>query len=55
MMVDKNKFGKIQRDHTIGLYDKNVAKIDFKKGKQVIDFKTKGLIEAVKISLEKLQ
>ena len=54
-MVDKNKFGKIQRDQTIGLLDKNAVKIDFKKGKLITDFKVNKLIEIVKVAMQSLK
>jgi creatinine amidohydrolase/Fe(II)-dependent formamide hydrolase-like protein len=52
-LVDKNKFGKIQRDHVAGLFDKDTGKIDFEKGKKVTDFKARGLAEIVKSAMQK--
>jgi creatinine amidohydrolase len=46
-MVDKDKFGKTERDNKIGLEQKNVGRIDYSKGKKVIDFMTEQLVETV--------
>ena len=54
-LVDINKFGKIKRDRTAGLFDKDAVKIDFEKGKRVIDFRAKGLVEIVKSAMKQFK
>jgi len=46
-MVDKNIFGKSDRDHKIGLYEKNVQLIDYTKGRASINKRAERIIETV--------
>jgi len=54
-MVDRNKFGKIERDNKIGLQQKNVNLIDYSKGRKVIDFKIEQLVETVNEAIKNIQ
>jgi creatinine amidohydrolase/Fe(II)-dependent formamide hydrolase-like protein len=46
-MINLNLFGKSQRDQKIGLYEKNVPLIDYKKGRASINFRAERIIETV--------
>jgi len=54
-MVDKSKFGKIERDHKVNILEENVGKIDYAKGKKSIDFRASRIIETVKAELAALK
>jgi len=45
--VDKNIFGKSDRDHKIGLYERNVQLIDYTKGRASINKRAERIIETV--------
>ncbi|MFC2126579.1 creatininase family protein, partial [Bacteroidota bacterium] len=54
-MVDKSKFGKIERDRKCDIKSENVDKIDYVKGQKSIDFRANRIIETVKAELEILK
>jgi len=45
--VDKTKFGVIERDRKVKLLKENVDKIDFEKGRKIIEFRAKQLGKTV--------
>jgi creatinine amidohydrolase len=51
-MVDKSKFGRIKRDNSIGLMEKNISNIDFNRGKVVIDSRVSQIIKALRDELK---
>jgi len=51
-MLDKNLFGKCERDQKIGLYEKNVDLINYSKGKASINFRAERIIETVNLFLK---
>ena len=53
-MVDKSKFGVIERDRKIKLLHENVDKIDFEKGRKIIEFRAKQLEKEVKDALKEM-
>jgi creatinine amidohydrolase/Fe(II)-dependent formamide hydrolase-like protein len=52
-MIDKSIFGRSQRDQKIGLYEKKVDLIDYKKGRAYINFRVERIIETVNQFLNK--
>jgi creatinine amidohydrolase/Fe(II)-dependent formamide hydrolase-like protein len=54
-LVDKNKFGKSERDRNVKILEENVGKIDYEKGNKSIDFRVNRIIETVKAELETLK
>lgn len=50
-LVDKEKFGKSERDLKVKIDQKNVDKIDYAKGQRSIDFRANRIIETVKAEL----
>lgn len=53
--VDKSIFGKSQRDQKIGLFDKNVGHIDYKKGRANINFRADRIAETVTQYIDSLK
>ncbi len=53
-LVDKSKFGVIERDRKVKLLKENVDKIDFEKGRKIIEFRAKQLEMNVKEILKEL-
>ena len=54
-LVDKDKFGKSERDRKVKILDENVGKIDYDKGWKSIEFRANRIIETVKAELENLE
>jgi len=53
-LVDKSKFGVIERDRKVKILKENVDKIDFEKGRKVIEFRAKELEKEVNEALKNL-
>jgi creatinine amidohydrolase/Fe(II)-dependent formamide hydrolase-like protein len=54
-LVDKDKFGKGERDRKVKILDENVGKIDYDKGWKSIEFRANRIIETVKAELATLE
>jgi creatinine amidohydrolase len=53
-MVDKSKFGVIERDRKVKILKENVDKINFEKGRKILEFSAKRLEEEVSALLKKM-
>lgn len=53
-MIDLSLFGKSQRDQEIGLFEKNISLIDYKKGRASINYRAESIIATVNQFLSKL-
>jgi hypothetical protein len=51
-MVDKSKFGVAERDRKVKILKENVDKIDFDKGRKIIEFRAEQLANGVKETLK---
>jgi len=53
-MVDKSKFGVTEQDRKIKLFKENVKKIDFEKGRKIIELRAAHLAKEIKSVLEEI-
>ncbi len=53
-LVDKSKFGVIERDRKVKLLKENVDKVDFEKGRKVIEFRAGELAKEVNEAMKNL-